>query len=690
MRAWSKRERRASGEEGASLILALVFILMVGSVTAALLPYTAEGGTEATNAAAIRSAGNGADGAVEGAIGSVRFSSTAGSTGFPCPTYTAPGFPQPIISTALSVTVTCRALDNSAGKGPADQPQFSILALDNNRSSHVEGRDGLYVNNNFQLVSDGGIYSNSNIDTSGQGQQQVNVFGGSVYAAGSCASDVFASEVVHCPLQAGDPVIGDPGYGSVYGTLPTAWANANADPLGTCSSNASVVKFSPGYYSQLPQPDPASCAHNSQSVWWLSPGSGPDPGVYYFDFPDAAYGAGFSNSLSTWNIPRGLTVVGGTPNGWVSATAASTVASLPAGTLCSAAGLGIQLVVGGPTNIDVSGTGNAGGRVEVCGGSATESFTGSSQHIALYGLSTGTTRAPITSPSEMPATAASSGSPAFSNPTHGEVTDGSLASVVLNHHDSASLSLSDFSLPSNLPGALITKVVLKVTHQEGPDPNQILSTPTLKVTLGSGTPIMPTLTPGASVHTDSVDLTSAIGGDAAATTGWRDLEGLTAQYVASASGTTTQSATDSVDGMEVDITYVAPATEAVRCPSGQVAPCYLFVNDKSAIVSFVGTVYTPTAQLQPTIFNTGALLFRRGVIAKDIDVQLSASAKQLAAPFQLPGETSFREVLFTASLNGQVVLQAKVRFNDSIIDAAGSPLLSPGASVAIEEWTVLP
>jgi hypothetical protein len=678
---------RARGEDGASLIIALVFIVIVASVTAALLPYTSEGGTEATNATSIRSWGNGADGAVEGAIGSIRYNSTAGTTGFPCPSYSAPGYPQPLIATALSVTVTCQALDASGGTGPSDQPQFSILTLDTNTSPathNVPGLDGLDVQNNFQLVADGGIYSNSNIDTSGPGQPSVFAVGGAAFAAGQCGS-VSATGGVDCPRTLSDPVIGDPGYGSVYvhGSLPAGWLNSNADPLGTCANTTSVVTLSPGYYSQPPAADPVSCKNNSKSVWYLSPGGGPDPGVYYFEFPD---------SSPTWTIPPGTTVVGGTPNGgWTSASSANTVSALPAGTLCDQTRTGVQIVLGGPTSIDVSGLGNSGGRLEVCASKAIESFTGSAQHIALYGLSTGGPRTTTQSPGEVPTTAASAGSPNFLTPSAGERTDGVLATATLGSQQSASLQLGGFPLPADLPGAVVTKAVLKVTHMDGPDPSANLNAPTLAVTLGSGKTVTPQLSQCSTLCTDTTDLAPALQNDANQPVPWRDLEGLSAAYtVTSGKAKGALPAMDSVDGMELDLTYTAPATEAVRCPSDQAPPCYLFLNDKSSTVSFAGTVYTPTGQLQPTVFNTGALLFRRGVIAKDIDVLLSASAKQLAAPFQLPGESSFREVLFKASIGTQVVLEAKVRFDDTIMDNSGNPLLSPGAAVKIEEWTVLP
>jgi hypothetical protein len=726
----SRFKRRARGEEGATLILALVFILMVASVTAALLPFTSEGGSEATNASGIRSVGNAADGAMEGAIGSLRFNATGGAATSPsCPTYTAPEFPQPLLSSTLHLTVSCKPLGTS-GNVKDDQPQFSILTLDP-RSSHTEGLDGLFVNKNLPLVVDGSIYSASNIDTSPE-TPSVSAFGGSVYAVGTCPK-ARATGVVHCPLSvaAGDPPIPNPGYGSVYSALPATWSNDNADPLGQCSAaDPNVVTFTPGYYSQIPHLDPSTCGSfnsNKDSIWYLSQGSGPDPGVYYFDFPDRTYDPGFSNNLATWTIPDGVTLVGGTPSGWSpSSDSVSSVESKPAGTLCDPNQMGVQLVVGGPSNIAVTGTGSTGGRVEVCGSQATESsavVSSPNQHIAVYGLNTGpSVRLPVHSPDEMPSSPTSpgpAGSPHFSTPSPGPVTPRNPATAVIPKDKSASLLLSAFPLPTDLPGALITNVALTVTHQDvgtGLSPNVI-------VTLGSGKQVSFTRSPSASPLVDVIDLTAAIRSDRAIMSqltsaprsdptvvdAWRDLEppnisrlstppsgatpqALSAQYTIANGGTA--DATDTVTDVQLNVSYVAPASEAVRCVSGQSTPCYLFSNTKSTTVSFAGTVYTPTAELQPTVFNDGTTLFRRGVIAKDLDVQLSASsveAKQGVAPFQLPqAEVTSREVLLTAMFQGKPVLRADVLFIDTIVDDQGNQLLSPGASVTIKEWTVLP
>jgi hypothetical protein len=210
------------------------------------------------------------------------------------------------------------------------------------------------------------------------------------------------------------------------------------------------------------------------------------------------------------------------------------------------------------------------------------------------------------------------------------------------------------------------------------------------VTLGSGTTASytPPLSTSGLTEYDA-DITAAIQADAAnQPIPWRDLSGLTASY--SDSAPNKKSGTASLDGIQLEVTYSVPALEATRCASGKSAPCYLVTNDKSANLFFPGTVYAPLAPLNVTIFNNGLLVFRRGVIARDLLLNVNGSShKQTDAPFQLPGTTTFRNVLFTAMLNGHAYLRARVLFVDSVADDAGNSFLSPGASVKVQEWTVL-
>jgi hypothetical protein len=224
--------------------------------------------------------------------------------------------------------------------------------------------------------------------------------------------------------------------------------------------------------------------------------------------------------------------------------------------------------------------------------------------------------------------------------------------------------------------------------------------PQVTVTLSSGTQIGPQAIPTSNTLANpapAIDLTAAIKADAANQPyPWRDLQGISVSYSDSSSGGSDNSDNDQVDGVELKVTYEAPALEGTRCDKQTGGICPILTNDKSSTIILPGTAYAPSASFDVTTFNKGAeaegLIFHRGVIAQDVTLNINGSShKQTEAPFQLPGATTFRKVLFTAknTADGHVYLRALVQFVDSIDDDTGAAVLQPGASVKILEWTVL-
>jgi hypothetical protein len=84
-----QRIRAARGsEQGAALLLAVGFVLMIGAISAGLLAFITTSVGHRTPLDSIRNRQYAADAAVEEAIGSLRTSLPA--IGAPCPTYDAP------------------------------------------------------------------------------------------------------------------------------------------------------------------------------------------------------------------------------------------------------------------------------------------------------------------------------------------------------------------------------------------------------------------------------------------------------------------------------------------------------------------------------------------------------------------------------------------------------------------------
>lgn len=697
---------RARGEDGISLVVALIFVAVVGTVAAALLPYVKTGVGEAAVARSVRTVQNGADAALEAAVENIRYSSTLGTSAATCPTYTPPAFPAPIGS-PLDFSVTCTSLSSTASNGPDDQPLFALHTLDT-----TSGSSGIQFAGNSLVTVDGGIFSNNDIEDKSNGRAGIQVYGGDVFAKGSCSNaNITATGVKHCPTVPGDPSGADPNYPSRFASLlaaDPAWMTSNADPLGTCTSNTSIVKFLPGYYSQPPTPDPSAtagtgCKNNPQSVWWFSPGSDPDnPGVYYFDFPDKAINGATTNAAATWTIkqapgsgaaPDMILIGGSLPSGWNASTTAAIVQASTAGTRCSTTGPGVQWVVGGATNIYVTGNGSSGADLELCG-SATKD-PDSKQQIAFYGLKTGAARSLAGAPARNidPNTATTSGSPSFSNATDGRVNGETSASVTISDRDTAqsskssSIEMSGYTIPTAVQGAVIVSAKLRIWHKETGQ-----ATPKLKVTFNSGTSVTnPSgFSSSNSLGSQDIDLLTALGADDPVP--WRALQNLKAQYTVDVRED--KSGSGEIDGVQLRLTYVPAAAEATRCATGG-TPCDALTNDKSATIFARGTGYTPAAKMTLEIFNQGGLIFNRGLIAKSLFLNLNGTSKKWdRSPFGLPGSNTFREVLFTVTqqLAGggtKDVLKARVLFDDSVSDGSGKKVLSPGARVKIKKWTVL-
>ncbi|MGN6474811.1 MAG: hypothetical protein ACTHK4_14335 [Mycobacteriales bacterium] len=719
----------ARGDEGASLLLVLVFVLIVGSALAALLPYTQTGIMEVNTARQVRSVQNAVDGAMQGAIDQARINTDA-CVGTDRPTYTAPAYPDPVQPTnpaaATNVTVTC-APGTGGSNSNANVPPYAILTTNG----------PLTVGGNNVLTVDGGIYTNGNITKgSGSGNQLlVNVVGPVYTTAGhTCDSGlVYASAfppngTPHCPAQSGDPSIPDTSAAEYPSSLGTS-VPATKDPLGTCTSANSIVTFVPGYYSEIPQVDPVSCKNNNSDVWWFAPctaaatggscSSGTAPGTYYLDFPDGNYD-NYASTQATWDLNSSkLNLIGGSlKNGWGPSTTYNTVDGTAAGTRCDSSGIGVQLVLGGPTQLQ---TGTSAS-IELCA-SATDpggSEDGAQQRIALYGIpsdypsATAGPRSDTTNGPTAPTTTASvSGDTDFSSPSgakqHADsnVARGDYTGTATKY----GVTLSNYTTPAD--GNLVTHAWLEVTHAETDtslDPNI-----TVKYPVPGGT-ITDTCqlngTGSSTLQTDEIDLMNMKSSNCtqsgpatnlgSASLRWFLMKNMTVTYEVSGSknvGSTSNPAHAYLDGVELKTKTIPPSIEPERIAKGEAnSSFYAFTNsdnfnpaDNNAY--FIGTVYTPNAPVWAAVHNTPFTIFRRGVVVQGLTANANSSSKQGDAPFELPSSFTSRSVLFTASIGSTVELRALVKFVDYTPPDAGGPSDSaqyfPGRAVVIKEWTNL-
>lgn len=705
---------RAAGkqaDEGASLILVLVFVMVVGITLSALLPYTQSGVNEAVVARDVRSLQNAVDGAVQGAIDQARIDADA-CVGTNVLTYNAPAYPDPVQPTnaakTVNVTVTCSDAGGGGGSN-SSVPPYAIVTADG----------PMVVTGNAVLSVTGGIYANGNITKDpGAGAQLLVDVTGAVYttAGHSCDADLVVASAFppagtpHCPADPNDPALPD----TSATKYPTAMGNTvptTIDPLGTCQSNTSIVTFQPGYYSEVPQIDPASCASNNSDVWWFSPcagysagaanpcGANAPPGVYYFDFPDGSYDH-YGDGQAVWDVDsEKVQLLGGSlNNGWKKDTKYSTVDGQAAGTRCDTDRTGVQFVLGGPTEIS---TGN-NSSIELCGSATAPGAgtPGSRQRLALYGLTGAAAARTPAAQTQVVATNASDvgGFSNFTNRNDAKSIDGlSAGATFASSSATYGVRLSGYT---NLPdGALITHAWLKVAHAE----SDSRMTPSIDVTYGSGATaktdtctLTPTVTNALPVDPDTIDLMNDCKFNYLkdAPLRYSFMKNMTVTYSVGASTAVTGTAL--LDGVELRTETVLPAVEPERPASGQAASDFVaYTNSTNTAADntfFIGTVYTPQAPVYAVVHNQPETIFRRGVIVKSLTVNANSSSKQTDAPFQLPRSSNDRVVLFTATVAGKVQLRALVHFIDySPADAADpdSAQFFPGRAAKVQKWTTL-
>lgn len=688
--------RRPTGEEGASLLLALIFVALVSGLVASLLPYTQAGVGEAVTARDVRSVQNAADGAVQGAIQQVRQSLLYGSGGTaPCPTYTAPTYPSPVGGGSVNVTVTCQRAPGSTSPA-ADVPPYAIVTT----------KGGITLKGSV-LTIDGGVYSAGDIGVEPGAKAQYVVVGDVLTKPGTTCDKVTATGILECPTTTPPPSFDYPSaLGASVGAATTALAGLAADPPGICDPNVSYVRFQPGYYSELPTPGP-SCS-TKRSIYWLAPCAttsctNTDPGVYYFDFADSSYDNYANNAY--WNLNKdNISLLGGTlRSDWT---------TQPLGKRCDPKQVGVQVILGGASQLS---TGN-GSNIELC---ASRTSSTSLQRVALYGLSAeaaygyaapGGPRATATGEVAPSNAADTAGDVAWNNRDGArEIGDNAGANVALGAFDGTSASktygvdLNGYQAEPD--GSLIAHAYINVRHAENELSGHL--DPRVKIKYGDNstdTCVVPQVK-GVQLATSTIDLMVNCDDNRLklATTRWRLLKNMTVTYeaVGTKAGNNKPIGTAWVDGVQVRTVSVRPALEAQRCQRGE-ATCYGYSNSNSsssANTFFIGTVYATDSALNVVVHNNPETIFQRGVVAARLVVNASSSSKQSDSPFQLPHTAALdRTILFTATADGRVRLRARVRYIDCVpapacATAAGSNgetnQVFPGRQVVVEEWTTL-
>jgi Tfp pilus assembly protein PilX len=655
-----RRARPRRSEDGAVLIMALVFLTVSSLVVAALLSFADTNFRTTVN---VRDQGKvlyAADSAVDAAINAYR--SGAGCTG----PYTGPA-----VNNLPGATVTCTAVTSSSG-APANAPALAVIA----RATKDSGEDGIVQVSNETLRVRGGLFSNNTVNTSAGSNIEVD---GTLTARWGCnrPDQITATAGVSCDIKNASYPPGEdpPGFTPAMSSVPALAA------LPSCTSDP--VVFQPGTYNNraaltaLFESCPARTFH-------FPPKSDGSVGVYYFDFDDPG--------THEWTIANPSTVViGGTLSG-----------SSDPGTRCKDKAPGVQFVFGNDSRLAISS-----GAVELC---AQHDPSEATQEVAVYGLTAGdpppVAPVAVSHPPATPSTVVAS--TGFANPDRGRVIDAATADATVSSSDATadSITVGGFNLTAIPVGSAVNEVKVRLRHRDrivspsgaSLDGNLTLSgsvtnTTGTSVTLADrGTCSPRCLTKSDSLHDDVVDVSSTF-------PSLTSLNGLRVALSAEASRLRSEATTftELLDGVQLEVKYTPPAPAPVprlRAQAGciRVVPydpasatscAVLKTSGSGSSLSVRGTVYSPLAALDMQLTSVSYQVFGRGVIVRHLRSNVTSSASCSTAavpctPFQLPAAVAGPgEAVFVAKVDGRTRLRAHVQFPAS----NGSPI--------VRSWSVV-
>ncbi|MFJ3841490.1 hypothetical protein ACIPY6_39105 [Streptomyces sp. NPDC090054] len=517
--------RRRDDEQGATLILALAFIVVFSLVTVSVLSFAATGLKAASSYVDQGKRGYSADGATQLAIKNF-------SQGNPCADYTAP----PI--NGLQMIVHCDPLNASPGATRATQPQDAL------RSMGKAAEDGINVTTPGLRVQ-GSVFSHSNI-TTGTGASMV--VSGDVSAVGNCSGAVSQTQLSpnqapyardcanDTPSAPADEVLGaDPDY------TPPATAVPVRRTVPACPGPGSwLVRLQPGYYDDARALTRLTGGDCPNVVVWLQ------PGVYYFDFT-------FTGGTAVWTVADPtVSVVGGTQAGWDPGAPTRPTIPNPGG-CATTRPEGVEVMMGGGSQFQVDR-----GHVELCAPVPPDT-----QQVAVYGVqppkpshtlkpTAVVTNTGFTNPGHALTSGERPTLPGCAQPTG---TAGCTADAVLDptKRQSASVQLAGFT-PQVPPGSVITSATLHVRHEED---GNLTAPGAVKVTtaVGGDTCRTDNLPRNTSLATDPpIDLLGACG-----LTDPARLTGLTVTYAATLD-TGGATATERLDGIWLEVAHRTPTT----------------------------------------------------------------------------------------------------------------------------------
>ncbi len=658
------RVRLRRQDEGAILIIALIVITVVALVTGVVL--TRGEGSLRTTVALRDVAGTtyAADGAAQVALNALRtgywdgnaekpagwaFNNSVGDGCFgrnitdsiltpddamelqefyPAPKSTGEGptsaYVECVPETATGAQATVRHVTN------ANSPGDAIITLGT-------GEVGLATSNKTLKVR-GGIRVNSNITANGP----IEVSEADVRARTGCSGTINVSpgRTKNCASGA----VSDPNYAADTTTIPEL-----RTPPTSCTSNVAV--FEPGYYDDVAA---LNTATTRCTLAWFK------PGTYYFDFHndsgngDPLYQSGIATGSSNeWTL--GGKVLAGTPvnsSGTVLAAPPSN-ATLPGSCqnpIDTANAQGVQFIFGGDSRVKLSGT------AELCA-----TYRTNRPPIVMYGLKSGA-NPDLTTLTGASGALTTSGTPTVTGTGSDPATFTPLTAATFQDADSdvstwqrtsagsnsetRTITLGGFAPPAVIAkGAVLKDARLIVRHKSAQNNGGTAST--IRITPSApGTTALNAFNlsrPG-TLTTQTVDLRSTLSAAqwSLLAKGIHD-NGYTGASIAY-TATVGKNQSAQLDAVRLELEYYVPQ---LRGPSAISDNCVTTVGSGGcSIISppangqaelyLQGTTYLPLGKVSLNIKNTEAQVFRWGIIARALDVNVNGAFKFDGAVIELP------------------------------------------------------
>ncbi len=723
MRALTPRSR-LHGERGASMVLILALITILGLCVGGIAVQGTAGMMAVQGVKNQRNDIYGAEGAIDGAINYIRNDLTRGRFGADnCPSSGTPPTIFSLPSDAGTMNVTCRSL---AGSGDeiegVNYPENAVLTTGGlpgypvvNNSCNGDPGICLGGSNGGIMTVQGSVKSNA---TSASGKSidassntKLDAGQDAVRATGTCTGNIIGVPVA-CGTGITRP---DPGGGASSDPAPPSnWAAELQSmpplaPAPTCNPISKVATMQPGSYfdrDAVLVGFTAMTTVSGKSVRVSCPVVWMKPGNYYFDYSqstdidpwrvgfDDASGHLYNENFGSGTDVPGSVIIGGTLSSAINPNASSSQVNaaraavhlgltnnnpaVPGGCDRTAPN-GVQVMMAHYAAFDVKYQ----GMLELC-----PSPSSSKQQIALVGRKTDQA-APATSatfkPTGQVAPITGSGTPFAPglSAIDGVVNTGNVNGM----NKSATVTVNGYSAAGQQPTQTVGQVTVRIAHREVWNPSN--SSLTISAQLNTSTGGSCTISgisksSSLATYTKTLDDSSSPSLADCGVTSQADLVGSSVKWTVTTQNSGSPSSQVDLDGIEMD---VAPRALAAKTPGSKIVWLYGDLGAHMPEIYIWGTVYAPTSRIELALYSVATTVarFGRGVVVAGLIVSNLTVNQSYAAFANASGVAHYanRKMELIAWLGGTRQLRVVIELDDT------NDPSNPGKTVKIISWTAV-